>query len=57
MLPGRTAILLCGGDKSGLWNAWYAEAIPIADQLFDEHLRAIADEGLTDDPGQTPRRD
>jgi hypothetical protein len=48
--PHRRAILLCGGDKSGLWNAWYAEAIPIADRLFDEHLRAITDEGLTDDP-------
>jgi hypothetical protein len=55
--PRRTAILLCGGDKSGLWNAWYAEAIPTADQLFDDHLRAIANEGLTDDPEQTPHPD
>lgn len=45
--PHRTAILLFGGDKSGLWDAWYEEAIPIADQLYDEHLRTIADEGLT----------
>lgn len=44
--PRRTAILLCGGDKSGLWSAWYAEAIPAADKLFEEHLQAIADEGL-----------
>jgi hypothetical protein len=47
--PRRTAILLCGGDKSGLWNAWYAEAIPTADQLYEEHLQTIPDERLTDD--------
>ena len=47
--PRRTAILLCGGDKSGLWSAWYAEAIPAADQLFEEHLQAIANEGPSDD--------
>ncbi len=44
--PRRTAILLCGGDKSGLWSAWYAQAIPVADQLYDEHLQTLADEGL-----------
>jgi hypothetical protein len=36
--PGRQAVLLLGGDKSGRWNAWYAEAIPLADDLFDEYL-------------------
>lgn len=44
--PRRTGILLCGGDKSGLWSAWYAQIIPVADQLYDEHLQTMADEGL-----------
>ena len=55
--PRRTAILLCGGDKSGLWSAWYAEAIPVADQLYEEHLQTIADEGLNDDTERTSHPD
>jgi len=43
--PRRTAILLIGGDKTGQWNAWYAEMIPVADDLYDEHLTTL-DEGL-----------
>lgn len=47
--PRRTAILLCGGDKSGRWNAWYAEAVPLADRLYDEHLATLAEEGRSDE--------
>ena len=36
--PRRQAILLLGGDKSGRWNEWYAEAVPAADDLYDEYL-------------------
>lgn len=36
--PEQSAILLLGGDKSGRWQEWYQQAIPIADDLFDEHL-------------------
>src|SRR5712692_5538974 len=43
--PSRTAILLIGGDKTGQWESWYEETIPIADRLYDEHLRAIEKEG------------
>jgi len=43
--PRRTAILLLGGDKSGRWSAWYREAIPAADQLYDEHLQTLRKEG------------
>src|SRR2546423_777109 len=43
--PRRTAILLIGGDKSGDWNAWYDRAVPVADDLFDEHLRELESEG------------
>ncbi len=43
--PRRMAILLMGGDKSRRWSSWYAEAIPIADALYDEHLQTLRDEG------------
>jgi hypothetical protein len=38
--PRRTAILLIGGDKTGL-DRWYDVHIPVADRLYDEHLRQI----------------
>ena len=41
--PERTAILLIGGDKTG--NArFYDEMIPVADDLYDEHLRKLKGE-------------
>ncbi len=43
--PRRTAILLIGGDKTGRWKEWYREMIPVADELYDEHLREIQHEG------------
>ncbi len=40
--PRRTAILLIGGDKTGLTDErFYGKYIPIADQLYDEHLETI----------------
>ena len=36
--PQRQAILLLGGDKRGQWRKWYRVNIPLADDLFDEHL-------------------
>ena len=42
--PGR--ILLLGGDKSGEWNEWYESAIPAADDLYDDYLAELRDEGL-----------
>ncbi len=44
--PRRHAILLLGGDKSGKWNAWYKTAMPLADDLYGEHLETIEKEGL-----------
>jgi hypothetical protein len=43
--PRRSAILLIGGDKTGD-NRWYDTHIPIADQLYDEHLTQLRMEGL-----------
>jgi hypothetical protein len=46
--PRRTAILLIGGDKTGQWKRWYGVMIPLADQLFDEHLDDVGEvEGAT----------
>ena len=43
--PRRTAILLIGGDKTGD-NRFYVRLIPIADDLYDEHLEELRREGL-----------
>lgn len=39
--PGRQAILLIAGDKAGNWKRWYQKNIPIADDLFDAHLKKL----------------
>jgi len=38
--PQRTAILLLGGDKTGD-PRWYEKFVPIADELFDRHLKEL----------------
>ncbi len=43
--PRRAAILLLGGDKRSRWDQWYEETVPIADQLYDEHLDTLRQEG------------
>jgi hypothetical protein len=35
--PGRTAMLLIGGDKTGN-NRWYGAYVPLADAIYDRHL-------------------
>lgn len=42
--PAREAIFLVAGDKSGNWNQWYREAIPLADERFAEHLIALKEQ-------------
>lgn len=39
--PERTAMLLIGGNKRDQWTEWYEEAIPMADDLYDEHLKSL----------------
>jgi hypothetical protein len=41
--PTRTAVLLIGGDKAGN-PKWYEQFVPIADRLFDEHLKGLSKE-------------
>jgi hypothetical protein len=42
--PRREAILLIAGDKRDDWVPWYATAVPIADDRYDEWLK-ITDQG------------
>jgi len=41
--PKRTALLLIGGDKTGD-DRFYERMIPIADGLYDEHLKELSKE-------------
>ena len=43
--PRRCAILLIGGDKTGV-DGWYRTFVPIADMLYDEHIETLKREGL-----------
>lgn len=43
--PRRRAILLIGGDKTGD-DRFYMRMIPLADDLYDEHLETLRKEGL-----------
>jgi hypothetical protein len=43
--PRRIAILLRGGDKRDRWQEFYEQMIPLADELFDEHLAELESEG------------
>lgn len=42
--PRRVAILLIAGNKEGN-ERWYEEMIPVADQLYTEHLAQLKSEG------------
>ena len=41
--PERAAILLIGGDKTG-HKRWYEVHVPLADRLYDEHLKELEEE-------------
>ena len=43
--PLRQAVLLLGGNKEGAWEAWYQEAVPRADELYEEYLQELRAEG------------
>ena len=45
--PRRVALLLVGGSKTGD-DRWYERYVPMADALYDEHLRQLRREGLID---------
>lgn len=43
--PVQQAVLLVGGDKTGQWDKWYREMIPVADDLLDQHLEQLREQG------------
>ena len=43
--PRRVAILLIGGDKTGDAD-WYDKYVPLADNIYDEHLATLKKEGF-----------
>jgi len=36
----RSAVLLVAGDKAGKWEAWYRQAIPLAEQRYEDYLKS-----------------
>ena len=45
--PRRVALLLIGASKVGD-DRWYERFVPIADALYDEHVKELKAEGLID---------
>ena len=43
-LEGNTAVMVLGGDKTGVWNAWYQDNVKVADDRLDRHRRATGKE-------------
>ena len=41
--PNRNAVLLIGGDKTGD-GRWYEAYVPLADRLYDRHLKELKEE-------------
>jgi len=41
--PRRTAILLIGGNKTGD-DGWYQKYVPLADKLYEHHLKELEEE-------------
>lgn len=42
--PAREAVFLVAGDKAGRWKVWYQNAIPLADERFEEHLTRLKED-------------
>ena len=44
--PRECAILLLGGDKTGLWKRWYHQAIQQAEKIYAKYLNDLKREGI-----------
>ncbi|MFI0447376.1 type II toxin-antitoxin system RelE/ParE family toxin [Actinomadura sp. 6N118] len=42
--PSREAIILVAGDKTGRWQRWYTEAIPLAEHRYDAYQETKKEE-------------
>jgi hypothetical protein len=40
----RARALLVAGDKSGRWNDWYRDAIPLAEERYEIYLKERGEE-------------
>ena len=45
LTPGEPQYFSSGGDKTGN-DRFYEEYVPVADNLYDEHLEELRKEGL-----------
>jgi hypothetical protein len=45
--PRRAAILLIGGRKTGS-NRWYDKYVPLAEKIYEKHLKLLRGEGGTE---------
>jgi len=45
--PRRVALLLLGGDNTG--DRWYEKNVPLADQIYDNHLAEMEEENNAKD--------
>ena len=43
--PRRCAMLLIGGDKTNKWDRWYKDMVPVADEIYDDHLSRLGKKG------------
>jgi hypothetical protein len=41
--PQRNTVLLAAGDKAGKWETWYRQAIPLAEQRYEDYLKQQED--------------
>lgn len=39
--PSRRMVLLVAGDSSGNWSRWHREAVPLAEERYQEYLDSI----------------
>jgi hypothetical protein len=46
--PWQQIVLLVAGDKAGDWRGWYRKAIPVAEQLYAEHVEPMSSGGAGD---------
>ena len=41
--PRRNTVLLAAGDKAGKWETWYRQAIPLAEQRYEDYPKQQED--------------
>lgn len=39
--PNQEAILLLAGNKEGQWKKWYEDNIPVAEKIYEDHLKKL----------------